>query len=344
MLYSLLRPILFLAPADVAHSFGLWAFRRKTIWSILRHFYGVRDERLEIDIFDNRLMNPIGLAAGFDKDAELLHSMSTLGFGFITIGSVRPLPHPGNPRPWLVRYPEQNALVNSLGLPSKGAAHVVSNLAQTHLDVPVFCSIAGESVDDFTAVLEKLQEHVEGIEVNVSCPNVERDGTFEDDLVMLDILVSAITEKKKRPILLKISPFLSRERDKMLQIVDIAKRRGVDGITAVNATPIPEARLGVGRGGLTGSSVRVEARRIVSEIYEEVQGKIPIIGIGGVSSGKDAYDMISHGATAVAFLTALIYSGPGTAQIMNKELLEMLTKNHFSSVKELIGYHSRTPS
>ena len=339
-----MRPLLFLASADLAHSFGLWAFRRKTIWSLLRRFYEVRDERLEIDIFDKRLRNPIGLAAGFDKDAELLHSMSALGFGFLTIGSVRPRPHPGNPKPWLVRYPEENALVNSLGLPSKGAAHVLSNLAQAHLEVPIFCSIAGESVDDFIAVLEKLQGHVDGIEVNVSCPNVERDGTFEDDLAMLDILVSAITERKKRPILLKLSPFPARERDKMLQIVDIAKRRGVDGITAVNATPIPEDRLGVGRGGLTGSSVRGEARRVVSDIYEEVQGKIPIIGVGGVSSGKDAYDMIAHGATAVALLTALIYSGPDTAQIVNKELLEMLTRKHFSSIKELVGYHSRTPS
>ncbi|MFQ5838867.1 MAG: dihydroorotate dehydrogenase 2 [Thermoplasmata archaeon] len=337
-LYRVLRPVLFALPADMAHDVSLWAFRRR-FWSRLPI---VRPPTLELRtrIGGMEMDNPFGLAAGFDKNGDITASMMSLGFGFTVVGSVRPGPHPGNPRPWFVRRREEGGLVNSMGLPSKGPAHVRRRLRGLKTKVPVLVSVVGETPADFVQVYENLEGVARAWEVNLSCPNTATGRTFEEDLDAFDGLLTAL-KPLPRPAFLKLSPYEDEEgRERALEMGNRAVRRGFQNFTLCNTLPVEERRLGVGRGGLSGRPLFPLALQVVRDFRDEWGDKVNIIGVGGILSGAQAFEMLAAGAQALEVLTALILRGPLVIGQLIEELEEVMKAKGFQTVEEVVSHEA----
>lgn len=338
-MYSLARALLFRFDPDRAHDIGQWIFRRRTLWRILGRFYGTGNQRLSTKLNRLTLTSPVGLAAGFDKNGELTASVSSLGFGFITVGSVT-YPSPGNPRPWMCRDTNSEALVNSMGLPSKGPQYVLSKLSDLETPATIVVSIAGKDDSEFLNVFSEIEEVADAIEVNVSCPNIKENKEYDSDPELLKRLLDKLPSLEKKPMFVKIPHYEESERDLMLRIVDTCTKAGFTGITAGNTKKIREPRLGSGYGGLSGKPLLVETLRSVKEIYGRTDGKLDIIATGGIFSGKDAFDAISCGASAVGILTSLVFRGPSVVRNINRQLAGLLEEKGFESVAELRGYRN----
>jgi dihydroorotate dehydrogenase len=334
-LYRVLRPLLFALPPDVAHKLSLKAFRSR-LWNRLAPGPPSSDE-LRTSIAGIELENPFGLAAGFDKDGDITASIASLGFGFVVVGSVRTEAHPGNPRPWFVRRMREEGLVNSMGLPSRGALYVRRRLDGHDLRTPVLVSIVGETSGDFVQVYERLRDGVAGWELNLSCPNTATGRTFEEDLEALEGLLRAL-KPMSGPTFLKLSPYEDeRGRERAMEMAGLALRNGFRGFTLCNTLPVVERRLGSGRGGLSGRPLYPLALRAVREFRQEWGDRVDIIGVGGILTGSQALEMLEAGAGAVEILTALILRGPLVVRHLVEELREAMKARGLKSVQEAVG-------
>ncbi len=334
-LYGVLRPLLFALPGDMAHEISQWVFRRR-FWGGLS-LGGEPQTSLKTVIAGLELANPFGLAAGFDKNADIRAAVASLGFGFLVVGSVRAKPHPGNPRPWFVRRPKEDGLVNSMGLPSLGAAYVRRRLEERPMKTPLLISITGEDAGDIAQAYEAMRGLASHWEINLSCPNTATGRTFEEDMDALDALLGNF-QADSGSIFLKLSPYeTAEEREKMLEIGNRAIKRGYRNFTLCNTLPVKEDGLGVGRGGLSGRPLFPLALKAVKDFYSEFGDGIDIIGVGGILGGSDACEMLASGAKAVEILTALILRGPLAVRHLTQELGEIMKARRFRSVDDLIG-------
>lgn len=334
-LYRVLRPLLFALPPDVAHDLSLRMFRG-SFWHAFDLGPPARPE-LMTRLGEMELENPFGLAAGFDKDGDITASVASLGFGFLVVGSVRPLAHPGNPRPWFVRRLREDGIVNSMGLPSKGAAYVKSRLQGQRVDIPVMVSLVGESPEDFVQVYKKLEGLASGWEVNLSCPNTATGRTLEEDLEAFSNLLRSLP-LLKGPFFLKLSPYNDEDgRERAMELAKVAIRHGFRGFTLCNTLPVRERGLGTGRGGLSGRPLHPLALRAVRDFREEWGHRIDIIGVGGILTGQQALEMLQAGAQAVEVLTALILRGPLVVRHLAEELRDAMRAEGLASVEEAVG-------
>ncbi|MEE9196852.1 MAG: hypothetical protein V3U45_01795 [bacterium] len=334
-LYRFLRPLLYRLPPDLTHQASMWAFRRR-IWGLSSRFES-SDPSLQTQVAGVELKNPFGLAAGYDKNGEITKSMADLGFGFVVVGSVRPLFHPGNPRPWFVRKASDGGLVNAMGLPSKGISHVRERLGEDTLRVPLFVSIAGDTASEFVTVREGLDGLAAGWEINISCPNTQTGRTFEEDPRALTELLDLLRPFPER-LFLKFSPYLREdERDRTMEIARLALRRGFPNFVLTNTLAMPELGVGSAEGGLSGRPLFPLALQAIRDFRTEFGDRVQIIGVGGVTTGEQAYQMLAAGAQAVELLTALIIRGPGVVRRLSKELIEVLRAKGLASVEEAVG-------
>ncbi len=334
-LYRVLRPLLFSLPPDMAHDVSQWAFRRR-LWT---RFPVADKPRLDLrtNIAGIELRNPLGLAAGFDKNGDITPAMASLGFGFVVTGSVRANPHPGNPRPWFARRVDRDGMVNAMGLPSKGAGYVHRRLEHLRLEIPFFNSVVGENVPDLLQAYEALKGLGAAWEINLSCPNTDTGRTFEEDDKAYDELLRSLAGVRE-PLLLKLSPYEDEEgRDTALEMANKAIRRGITYFTLCNTLLVDEERLGIGRGGLSGRPIFPLCLRAVKDFYEEWGEKVSLVGVGGITSGREAFQMLTAGASALEVLTALILRGPFVVRDLLRELQEQMEAHGFGSVGELVG-------
>lgn len=336
---SILRPALFLASPETAHGIAAWFFKHEWILRSLRWCFCVEDERLRIQVGRLSLSNPVGLAAGYDKDCRMSTGLFNIGFGYLTLGTVTLNPREGNPKPRLWRYPSES-LVNSMGFPNEGAPRVAAGFSKQKKRLgPTIVSVSGLSVEEIVECYRQIEPLVDGIEINISTPNTAGVRIFREPAILMKLLDAiASLRNQAKPLWLKIPPYFNdNERENVLALVEVCVRKSVDGLTAANARPIQEARASTGTGGLSGSLIYEDMLRIVADIYSYTSGKLPINACGGVSSGLKAWRAFEVGASSVQLYTALIYEGPGVVSKINRTLLQMLASSGSGSLSEIIG-------
>lgn len=299
----------------------------------------VEDTRLQTKVGNLTLPNPVGLAAGFDKDCEMTAALFNIGFGYLTLGTVTRDPREGNPKPRMWRYP-QKSLVNSMGLPNEGVQKVAAILSKRGLNKgPVIVSISGLSIEEFVECYPQIETLVNGIELNISTPNTADVRIFQQPDVLRKLLGALGSLRTNgKPVWVKIPPYFDdKQRENVHNLIDECVKASVDAITATNTKLITEPRASIGTGGLSGSLIYQDTLRIVADVYNHTGGKIPINACGGISSGLDAWRAFEAGASSVQLYTGLIYEGPGVISKINRELLRMLESSKLDSLSQVTG-------
>ena len=332
-----LRALRLLDP-ERAHGLALAALRA----GVVRLPGGVTSDRLSTEIAGMRLPNPVGLAAGFDKNAVALKPLSRAGFGFIEMGAATPRPQPGNPRPRLFRLTEDAAAINRFGFNNDGAEAIAGRLAATPTAIPRGLNLGAnkDSADraaDFAAVLRHAAPHVDFATVNVSSPNTERLRDLQGSEALAALLTGVMEANVTNlPVFLKIAPDL--DDTAITEIARVAEAAGIAGIVATNTTLAREGLRSAFRGeagGLSGRPLFEASTRVLAKLSAAT--RLPLIGVGGVSSGADAYVKIRAGASAVQLYTAMVYGGIGLAARIARELDACLARDGFASVAEAVG-------
>ena len=336
MYKSILRPILFKSDPEEIHHFTFSSVRRlfKVPGSknIIKKLYQVNDTRLEREVFGLKFKNPVGLAAGFDKDAKLYKELSHFGFGFIDIGTVTPKPQPGNPKKRLFRLKEDQAIINRMGFNNGGVAEAVVRL-QKNKNVLIGGNIGknkvtpnDEAVNDYILCFNALFNVVDYFVVNVSSPNTPGLRELQDKEPLTKLLATLqdlnAQKEKRKPILLKIAPDLTE--DQLLDIIDIVATTKIDGVIATNTTISREGLTSVNKeeiGGLSGKPLTKRSTEVIRFLSEKSNRAFPIIGVGGIHSAQDALEKIEAGASLVQLYTGFIYEGPQLIKDINTELL-----------------------
>jgi dihydroorotate dehydrogenase len=340
MYKSLIKPLLFKMDAEKAHHFVFNAlkisFKIPGIQSIIRLLYKVEDKRLEREVFGLKFKNPVGLAAGFDKDAKLFNELGAFGFGFIEIGTLTPKAQPGNDKPRLFRLPEDEALINRMGFNNGGVKDAVERLKGRNKNLIIGGNIGKnkltpneEATQDYIIAFNELFDYVDYFVVNVSSPNTPglRDLQEKEPLTKLLKTLKEINLKKQnpKPILLKIAPDLSNSQ--LDDIVEIVSESKIDGIIATNTTVSRnglktniEVLNQIGNGGLSGKPLTKRSTEVIRYLVSKTQHNIPIIAVGGIHNGFDAKEKLDAGAALVQVYTGFIYEGPALIKNILKNL------------------------
>ena len=353
MYKRIILPLLFRFDAETIHhvvtSLMKVAFAIPGVSALSRRWFVVNDHRLERTVFGLTFPNPIGMAAGFDKNAELVSELSDLGFGFVEIGTVTPRPQPGNPRPRLFRLKADKGLINRLGFNNKGAGPAAERLRHFATNRNGRRVIVGGNIgknkdtpnenalSDYIAGFRTLFDVVDYFVVNVSSPNTPGLRDLQEREPLTHLLTALQTENRQRParpgaspgkpILLKIAPDLTNGQ--LDDIIAIVAETGIAGIIATNTT-ISRADLttdasvvtGIGAGGVSGRPLRQRSTEVIRYLHQQSGGAFPIIGVGGVFSAEDALEKLHAGASLVQVYTSFIYEGPGLAKHINRALLQ----------------------
>ncbi len=335
---NLLRPVLFRLPAETAQEVAERALRRSLLWKSLRPAFQVRDRRLNTTLFDLPLSNPVGLAAGFDKNCEMIPSLASLGFGYLTVGTVTAHPQTGNPKPRLFRNARDLSLSNAMGFPCKGLAPAARRLEayrSAKRNVPIIVSVSGVTIEEMVRCHRRLEPLADAVEINISSPNTEGLRLFHEPDSLAELL-DTINEARYAPLIVKLPPYpaddvpeseFARSRDLLMSLVRVCKRKGVDGLTAANTRPTADSRLAVGSGGLSGRPVFSRMIEMVRDVRSEVGDGIVINACGGVFTGEEALSAIRAGATTVQVYTSFVYRGPTVAREINKEMLAAMSRS-----------------
>ncbi len=336
MYKSLIRPLLFNFDPEKVHYFTFDAlkflFKIPGISSLLRNQFQLNDPRLERKVFGLTFKNPVGLAAGFDKNAVLYKELDHLGFGFIEIGTVTPKGQPGNEKKRLFRLKEDSAIINRMGFNNEGVVAAVERL-KSNKNVLIGGNIGKnkltpneEAVTDYTICFEALFNHVDYFVVNVSSPNTPNLRALQDKEPLTELLntLQRLNEKKpvSKPILLKIAPDLTDEQ--LLDIIDIVNTTGIAGVIATNTTISRESLVSENKkeqGGLSGKPLKNRSTEVIRFLSEKSNKAFPIIGVGGIHSAEDALEKLDAGASLIQLYTGFIYEGPGLIKEINKAIL-----------------------
>ncbi len=303
----------------------------------------MRDPRLATTLAGVAVPNPVGVAAGYDKRAEVPAALGRLGFGFVEVGTVTPRAQPGNPRPRLFRLPDDRALLNRLGFNNPGADAVAGRLAAAPPPVVLGINLGKgkdtpleRAAEDYAEGFAKLAEHAAYVTVNVSSPNTAGLRSLQEADALRAVLAGL---DRRVPVLLKIAPDLT---DAQVDAASDVAAELADGIVATNTTT---GRAGLrtpgvdalGPGGVSGPPVRPRALEVVARIFRRHEGRLPIVGVGGIASSADAWAHLRAGATAVQLYTGLVYGGPGVARAINRGLLARLEAAGLTSITEVVG-------
>ncbi len=344
--YSMFRPLLFRLDAERAHRLTL---------AMVRHaprFASHHDSpELQTTAFGLTFSNPLGLAAGLDKDGLALAAWERLGFGFAEIGTITPRPQLGNGRPRIWRIPKHHALINRMGFPSDGMVQVASRLRQARAQTmgmriainlgPNRETPSERLAEDYAELVRQMAEFCDFIVVNLSSPNTPGLREFqapERMRTVVERIKHACAEIGViRPLLIKVAPDL--EAVKLGEICAAATELGLAGIVATN-TSLDHAALGVVshlKGGLSGTPLKLRSREVIASIHRFTRGRIPIVGVGGIASAEDAYGHIRAGASLIELYTGLIYHGPGLVWQIRSGLLDLLTRDGFRSFSQAVG-------
>jgi len=308
--------------------------------SLMKGMFEVKDKRLEKKLFGLTFKNPVGLAAGFDKDARWYNELAHLGFGFIEIGTLTPKAQIGNAKPRLFRITEDNGLINRMGFNNLGAEDAIARLKNRRTDIIIGGNIGKntataneDALEDYIFNFNTLHDYVDYFVVNVSCPNVKDLTKLQDTPFLLNLLVQLKeinkTKKKAKPILLKIAPDLNNSQ--LDEIIEIVAQTKIDGIIAANTTTSREnlktdskTITEIANGGLSGKPVNKRATEVIKYLSEKSNKAFPIIGVGGIHSAEDAIEKIEAGADLVQIYTGFIYEGPALIKNINKAILNKL--------------------
>jgi len=333
-MYTLIRKVLFGIDPEKVHYWVMkrlrFAYNVKPMRHWLKRSFVAQHPSLKRTLWGIEFPNPVGLAAGFDKDAKYIDPLACLGFGFIEIGTVTPRPQPGNPKPRLFRLPADSALINRMGFNNDGAAAAAERLRKPHERVIIGGNIGKnkdtpneQAVDDYVKCFKELYEVVDYFVVNVSSPNTPGLRALQDKEPLMHLLNTLNKLNKNlgapKPLLLKIAPDLTNEQ--LDDIVEIIKATGLDGIVATNttidrsglATPVADVDK-IGAGGLSGKPLRSRATEVIKYIHKRSNGQIPIMAVGGIFTAADAIEKLNAGASLVQVYTGFIYEGPAIAQ------------------------------
>lgn len=345
---KVIRPAMFGLNAETAHELGM-----KFLMTGAAGWFGTGSREvgsIHIERFGMHFANPLGMAAGFDKNAVAVDRLAEIGFGFVEVGTVTFRPQPGNPKPRLFRLPMDEALINRLGFNNDGAAAVFKRLSAVKHRCVVGVNIGKnkdipneEAAENYLAAFEIIHPAADYITVNISSPNtpalreLQRPEHLEE---LLKVLQTRNKELGTKPLLVKIAPDLTTEE--IEASVDICLRQAVAGIVATNTTTsrnglkTPDAER-YGQGGLSGRPLRDLSTKAVETVYRYSKGKIPIIGVGGIFGAEDAFEKITAGASLLQAYSGFVYKGPGFARMIVEGLKKILDERGFSSLDEAVG-------
>ena len=341
-MYKLIvRPILFLFDPEKVHyfTFSLIRFLCKIpfVASIFRSLYQVNDKKLERKLFGLTFKNPVGLAAGFDKNAVLYNELANFGFGFIEIGTVTPKGQVGNPKKRLFRLKDDKGIINRMGFNNDGVEEAIKNLKKNKHKVIIGGNIGKNTqtepenyTEDYLAVFKELQPFVDYFVLNVSCPNVSSHAKLNDKDYLLELISECQKQnnkfKIKKPILLKIAPDLNDAQ--LDEIIELVAETKIDGVIASNTSTTrsnlkasKERLEEIGNGGVSGQPILKQSTKVIKYLAEKSNKSFPIIGVGGIHSAEDALEKIEAGADLVQIYTGFIYEGPSLVKNINKAIL-----------------------
>jgi len=345
-MFSILRSFLFNLDPETAHDLAINSLKFNFLPSKV---FKVDDEQmLNIKLLGKNFPNPIGLAAGFDKSAEAYNPLLKLGFGFVEVGTVTPLKQFGNLKPRIFRLEDDGALINRLGFNNDGM-EVIKNRIKSSRKEGILGINIGPNKDtkdqknDFCLGLKKFFDIADYITVNISSPNTEGLRDFHDQEKLKDLLLALNKIKKERktkiPLLLKISPDI--EDNHISEIADAATKNDISAVILTNTTNSNRdnliSKIKKEEGGLSGKPLQQISTNMIKKFYKHLGDKIPIIGVGGVNSGKSAYEKIIAGASLLQLYTGFVYRGPSTAKDIKKELIEILKAEGIKNIKDAIG-------
>lgn len=321
-------------------------------------------DEIKCTVFGRHFDNPIGLAAGFDKHGEAVDAMLRIGFGFVEVGSVTPLPQPGNTKPRVFRLNNDNAIINRYGFNSDGHEVVYSRLKSRTVSSSKTTGIVGvnlgknktsiDPVDDYRKGVQKFGTIADYLVINISSPNTPGLRSMQGRKQLQELLNAVVKERdnlnsaRKLPILIKIAPDLTENDKKGIAEVVMKRNSGVDGLIISNTTVTRPLSLKSPDknevGGLSGEPLKSLSTQVIRDMYKLTEGKIPIIGVGGVATGADAYEKILAGASLIQLYTAFAYQGPPVAETIKKELVNLMKRDGFSDISSVVGYEHKKVS
>ena len=328
---NIIRPLLFTLPPETAHKFAASAFRNPSVWRLWNTVNSRTDERLKLSIAGINLENPIGVAAGFDKNCLFLKGIRSLGFGYIVGGTVTLNPRPGNKRPRLFRNTKEKALVNALGFPNIGAKAVVQNIKKSHAH-PSIISISGLTIGEFVECAKLIEPVADGLELNISSPNTIGLRIFHE-METLRQLIQNINDFRTKPLFIKLPPYNDRKSQNVtFQIIKASLTEGIEGFSVANTIPVDDRRLGVGSGGVSGKPLFETMVKMVREIRQEIGPRLVINGCGGIFTCDDVIKTLLAGANTVQLYTGLVYEGPSILSKINQGLIDYLTEQQLKDI------------
>ena len=348
-MFSILRPYIFSFDPEVAHDLAIKSLKFNFLpKNLFRVDY---EEILETNLFGEKIPNPIGLAAGFDKSAEVYNSLFKLGYGFVEVGTVTPRRQLGNTKPRIFRLERDQALINRLGFNNHGSEtvskRIADNLPSGYLGINV-----GPNKDtinkeeDYYICLTRLSSHAGYLTINISSPNTEGLRNFHNQKELEKLLIGINKIKKEKnilkPLVLKLSPDINHKE--ISKIIELVFKYKISGIIVSNTTDSNRENLSdiqsKESGGLSGQPLRELSTNLIKKFYQETKGKIQIIGVGGVDSGESAFEKICAGANAVQLYTGMVFKGPGVVKEIKKELISILKKENIKYLSDAVGINA----
>ena len=348
-MFSILKPYIFSLDPEEAHDLAIKSLK---INFLPKSFFTVKDEHLlKTNFFTKGLKNPIGLAAGFDKSAEVYNSLFKLGFGFVEVGTITPKRQLGNSKPRVFRLEKDQALINRLGFNNHGSEIVAQRIAENKPNGILGINIGPNretknKSNDFYLGLSKLYSYADYITINISSPNTEGLRDFHQESSMVKLLEGLNKLKKEKnidkPLVVKLSPDIL-DKD-ISRIIEIIEKHKIDGIIISNTTDKNrEKLLDIKKdevGGLSGQPIKDISTNLIKKFYKEMKNKITIIGVGGIDSGKSTFEKISAGADVVQLYTGMVYKGPGVVKEIKKELISILKKEKIKKLSDAVGINT----
>jgi len=345
-MFSKLRPLIFKVDPEKAHTLAIKSLKFNLIPNVFDE--SKNDPIFQTKIFDKELDNPIGMAAGFDKNAEVYNSLFKLGFGFVEVGTITPLKQYGNPKPRVFRLVEDEALINRLGFNNHGAEIVKDRIKRNNKMGLLGINIgpnknSSDRLNDYLIGLKAFYDDADYITINISSPNTENLRTFHEGNKLQDLLKSIMIEKKNLksniPIAVKISPDIDETQVNLIS--EILLEYEIKAIIISNTSDATRDKLSDiqrhQKGGLSGKPIEEKSNILINRFYKLLKGKIKIIGVGGVDSGKAAYDKFTAGADYVQLYTGMVFKGPNIAGIIKKDLKELLIRDGVKNYTEIVG-------
>ncbi len=345
-MYSLLKPFIFKIDPEMAHDLAIKSLKYNFLPEDI--FRVQNEEILETEIFGTKIKNPIGLAAGFDKSAEVYNSLFRFGFGFIEIGTVTPKEQYGNPKPRVFRLENDRALINRLGFNNDGVEIVSQRLKKNSPNGFLGINIGPNKdtenrIDDYLKCIKEINTFANYITINISSPNTPGLRDFHDHSSLKNLLkdITEFTNKNKinKPLALKVSPDIADSE--IGAIIESIKKFQIRAIIISNTTDKNRENL-IGKhksetGGLSGEPLNKISNDLIKKFYKEIKGEIIIIGVGGISSGLNAYEKLKSGANLLQLYTGMVYEGPGIVKKIKVELIDILKKEKIKNVSEIVG-------